>query len=436
MSIIYTLLDKFRGGQAKELLEQSDVFCMAPWVHLHMAPQGQVFPCCISAHYLQESPGHLRENTLEEIWNSGKMKEIRRNMLAGKKSKLCELCYQYQEIGKKSPRHDFNEEFGKHFSLVRKHTRPDGHLDKYELKYIDFRFSNLCNFKCRICSHHFSTSWWQDAKDMGMYLPESGRLIVPVDSPEDLWKQITPILPHLEKIHFAGGEPLIMEEHYRILKYFAEHNMFHVKLSYNTNFSETRYKDSDAITMWKQFRQVLVAASLDGMGARGEYMRKGQKWDQVLKNRRRMLAECPHVRFQLTPAVGVLNVLHMPDFFREWVDEGLMQPEDLNLYMVFEPDFYNIQRLPDDFKRKVEQKYQQFYEDYVSRFLPKTREYVLGQFNQVLSHMNKPSQFLPDKATYHNHTFRSYNLTLDELRRESFTETFPELAELLERDQF
>ncbi|MCP4123218.1 MAG: twitch domain-containing radical SAM protein [Bacteroidetes bacterium] len=407
---------------------------MAPWVHMHMAPQGQIFPCCISAHYLDESPGDLKDKSLEEIWNSGKMKKIRKNMMNGKGNKLCELCYQYESIGKKSPRNDMNQEFGKHYSLVSDHTQSNGHLDKYEIKYIDFRFSNLCNFKCRICSHHFSTSWYQEAIKMNTASPDSGRLIVPVEDPEDLWNQIMPILPHLEKIHFAGGEPLIMEEHYRILKYLRENRMFDVNLTYNTNFSETRFKDSDAITVWKQFKHVLVCASLDGMGKRGEYMRKGQDWEQTVENRKRMLNECPHVRFQLTPAVGILNALHIPDFFKDWVDQGLMQPEELNMYVVFEPEFYNLQRLPDFFKKRIEDKYRDFFSGYLSKFNSKVRSYVEGQFIEVLNHMNKDDQFQSASGSYKDNNFITYNRKLDALRNEDLLEVFPELEDLYKEE--
>jgi len=415
------------------MLKESEVFCMAPWVHMHMAPQGQVFPCCISAHYLDQAPGTLKENNLKEIWNSDKMKEIRRNMLNGQENKLCELCHQYQKIGKKSPRNDFNEEFGKHFNLVKKHTNKEtGELKQYEIKYIDFRFSNLCNFKCRICSHHFSTSWYTEALKMNLTTEEKGRLIIPVDDPETLWEQIVPILPHLEKIHFAGGEPLIMEEHYRILKFFAEHKQFDVKLSYNTNFSEMRYKDLDAIDMWKNFEYVLVCASLDGSGARGEYMRKGQDWEQTVNNRKRMLKECPHIKFQLTPAVGIMNVLHLPDFYKEWVEEGLLDPMELNLYMVFEPEFYNIQNLPDDFKKRVEDKYQNFLDNYASKFNKRTQKHMYEQLNQVLTHMNHERPFDPVWASYNNETFTTYNKRLDDMRKENFLEVFPELSDLYE----
>ena len=107
-----------------------------------------------------------------------------------------------------------------------------------------------------------------------------------------------------------------------------------------------------------------------------------------------------------------------------------MRPEDLNLYVVFEPDFYNIQGLPQSFKQKVEDKYARFYEEYVSRLSNRAQQHVKAQFNQILSHMNKEDGFQPDKATYNNHTFYTYNKTLDDLRKEDLREVFPELQEL------
>ena len=159
-------------------------------------------------------------------------------------------------------------------------------------------------------------------------------------------------------------------------------------------------------------------------------MRKGQVWEQVLQNRKRMLRECPHVQFQLTPAVSILNVLYLPEFYRSWVKQKLIQPQEINLYMVYEPDFYNIQRLPDAFKRKVERLYADFLSETVSQFRGKTRQFVTDQFNQVIQHMNQRVPYQPNIDSYNGENFFSYNQKLDEIRGEDFAATFPEIAEL------
>jgi sulfatase maturation enzyme AslB (radical SAM superfamily) len=93
----------------------------------------------------------------------------------------------------------------------------------------------------------------------------------------DMWEQLQPHIPYLEQIYFAGGEPLMMEEHYRILKELVKREMFDVKLIYNTNFSRLTLKDDNVLDYWKLFNNVSIGASLDGMGPRAEYIRKGTR---------------------------------------------------------------------------------------------------------------------------------------------------------------
>ena len=124
---------------------------------------------------------------------------------------------------------------------------------------------------------------------------------------EDMWEQMQEHIPHLDQIYFAGGEPLIMEEHYRLLNELVKREMFHVRLIYNTNFSKLGYKDQDVLELWKKFHSVSIGASLDGCGPRAEYIRKGQDWEETVENRRRMMAVCPNVDFYVSSTVSIYN---------------------------------------------------------------------------------------------------------------------------------
>ena len=408
---------------------------MAPWVHQHFGPEGKVFPCCIAANDLQDNLGDLSNgDTLQQIWNSSATQKLRSNMLSGVKSKICELCYKYEHINKKSSRQEFNEEFGKYIQDV-VNTSNEGEVKEFAVRSIDFRFSNICNLTCRMCSPYFSSKWHAEGVKLGIansQKNEGKSVVYPVEDFDTLWRQVEPMLPALEKIHFAGGEPLMMEEHYRILECLIALGKFDVQISYNTNFSEFRYKKYDVIGFWKKLRNVSVCASLDGMGQRGEFMRKGISWDKIESNRRRMLAEVPHVNFQLTPTVSIMNVLHLPDFFASWVDRKLMTPDQINIYLLFEPYFYNIINLPLYLKREVEKKYAGFFDDYVKKKFPDSvARFVMGQFNTVLNHMNSAETFKEIGQAYSEFSFQSYNQSLDEMRGEKFAQIFPELKDLI-----
>ncbi len=425
--------------QADFLLNKSKVFCMAPWVHQYIFPEGKVFPCCISAHNLNDYIGDLSKGeTLEQIWNSEKTTKIRSNMLCEKKSDLCKLCYQYEALNKKSSRQEFNENFAHHINQAVA-TKPGSKVEGFNIRSIDFRFSNICNLTCRICSPVFSSKWHNEGVETGVTDKNwnTGKSIIyPVKDIEELWLQVEPLLSGLESIHFAGGEPLMMEEHYRILNYLIANRKTDVRISYNTNFSELRYKRYDVLELWKQLKNVSVCASLDGMGKKGELMRSGISWIKVEENRKRMLLETPHVSFQLTPTVSILNVLHLPDFFSNWIDRGLMKAKEINIYLLFEPYFYNIINLPEQVKVQVERKYEDFITNYVRKKLePAEALYVEEQFKMVLNHMRSASEFKPANDAYMQFSFNSYNQALDNLRNENTIEVFPELEAVFSEDK-
>ena len=132
--------------------------------------------------------------------------------------------------------------------------------------------------------------------------------------------------------------------------------MYHVRLIYNTNFSKTKFKDIDVFELWNKFDSVSIGASLDAEGARGELMRKGTKWDETVANRKRMLEVCPQVDFYISSTVGLVNALHVPDFHKNWVEQGLIKPQDFNFNLLQFPLWQRMDLLPQEFKEQVKQK--------------------------------------------------------------------------------
>ena len=89
-------------------------------------------------------------------------------------------------------------------------------LDSDQLWFIDLKLGNICNLKCRSCGSIFSSRWYDD--DVRLWgKPLRPRVQFAGRHEEDVWEQMQEHIPHLERIYFAGGEPLIMEEHYQIL---------------------------------------------------------------------------------------------------------------------------------------------------------------------------------------------------------------------------
>ena len=403
----------------KELLIDSDTFCMLPWMHLHAYPDGRAYPCCFA--FDPFPVGNLNENSLEEVFNGEKMKEMRVRMLNNKKSRECMKCYDQEKSGFFSLRLSSNKHFGHNVNLVNS-TQPDGSAD-FIVKYWDIRFSNLCNMACRSCGTWFSSNWYEDHKKLTGKPPEHAKIMKVGRSSNDIWEQMLEQFDHVEQFYFAGGEPIIMEEHYRILKELDRRKMYHVRLIYNTNFTRTKYKDIDVLELWKKFDTVSIGASLDAEGKRAELMRKGTVWDDVVANRKRMLEVCPEVDFYISSTVGLINAWHITDFHRNWVDQGLLKPQDFNFNLLQYPYAQRIDLLPDSYKQKVKKKIEAHLE--WLRPLDNLTRATKG-FESGLDYMMRRNNYKDIQQ------FKDTMKRIDVIRDENILETFPELKELYE----
>ena len=343
----------------KYLLNDSKYFCTLPWTHLHAYPNGAAYPCCLAKH---EYPiGSMKENTIKELWNSADMKDIRKNMLAEQPSKQCTKCYEQEEHGWTSMRQSGNIHFGHHIDKVQE-TSADGHYDDVNMIYWDIRFSNLCNLSCRSCGSMFSSNWYDDQVAL-WGKPDHAKVTYAGTTKMDAYDQLVEYLPVVEQVYFAGGEPLIMEEHYKILKELIRLGKADtVRLIYNTNFTRQAYKDLNVFDYWPEFKDVSVGASLDAMGPRAELMRNGTKWADVEHNREIMLKKCPNVDFYISPTVGIFNYSHVIDFHNDWMEKGFVREGDLNLNMVQDPLHYRIDVITPKMKQEVEPKYKEHIE--------------------------------------------------------------------------
>lgn len=405
-------------------LTESKTFCMMPWVHMHAFPDGRAYPCCLSDYW--HPVGDLRKHTMQEIWNQTPYQTMRQNMLADKPCKECTKCYEQEENGFFSMRNDANRNYGHHIAEVDS-TQPDGTHPEFKIRYWDVRFSNLCNFSCRSCGPIFSSNWYNDHVKLYNRKPDVlGRDMLRVEytaGDEDaMLEQMLPHIPYLEQVYFAGGEPLIMKEHYFMLEKLIEHNKTDIRIQYNTNFSELRFKDKHVFDYWKHFKNVSVGASLDASGERAELMRRGTDWTQTLLNRKRMMEEVPHVDFYISATVSAMNVLHVLDFHKQWTELGLIKAKDFNVNICQSPDWYRVDILPEKFKHEV---VIPAYEKHIAWLEPQDKlQRATNGFKSALNFIRASdrSDLLP--------RFREEVTKLDNIRNENFWKTFPELNEL------
>jgi len=399
-------------------------FCIIPWIHLNTWPNGNVYQCCITNY--KSSIGNLKDNTLFELWNSEHMKNLRLQFLNGEKPKLCTKCFEQEDNDIVSFRHNANWTFEHHIEESVKKTNPDGSLDEMKLRYWDFRFSNLCNMKCRMCGGHLSSLWFNDEKELYGATSEKVPVVNTKDhSIEDMYKILDDQIDNVEEIYFAGGEPLIMDEHYYILEKLIEKKRFDVKLRYNTNLLKIKYKHWNNVDLWKNFHLVQVMASLDGMGSRAEYIRKGTKWNVIDKNIH-LLIKSPNVQFNVSPTIQVFNILHLPDFLDYLFSCG-MKIHNMHLGNVLtDPKWYHINTLNDDYKARVKEKFS----NHLNTFdCVETREKLKFYYDGIISYMYTGKDRSAEELKEIHDKFIFMTDSLDRIRSESFADTFPELID-------
>ena len=396
------------------LLEDSKTFCIYPWIHLHAYPTGEAYPCC-HAEMKPGVVGNCRTNTLAEIWVDKPMQQLRADMLSETPHPACTRCYEQEESGFFSGRRSANKHHGHHIKKLE--------ANPFEMTYWDIRFSNLCNLKCRSCGHIFSSQWYQDqAKLAGADWKERNTVLNYAGRTEtDMWSQLEPHLDYVEQIYFAGGETLLMEEHYRILEELVKRKRFDVRLIYNTNFTHTDLKGQSVFEYWKQFKSVAVGASLDAQGPAAEYIRKGTHWADVEHNRRLMLEICPQVDFYISPTLSIMNAQSLPGFHRDWVEKGLICAQDLNVNILQDPPHYRIDIAPQEYKEELSTLY-------LTHLMWLREQDPLGRATQGFE-----SAMVFMKATDNTQLIDSFwrkTNELDSIRNESWQRVLPELAAL------
>jgi organic radical activating enzyme len=379
---------------------------------------------------MKDTIGNTNEQSLEEIWNGVPLKEVRRKMLNNETVSGCTRCYEQDDMGFFSMRVSSNKHFGHHISLTDE-TLEDGTLPNMKIAYWDIRFSNLCNLRCRSCGHIFSSNWYDD--QIKLLTEENGgtplkgwpqnnkRIHFAGRTEEDMWQQLEQQIDNLEQVYFAGGEPLIMEEHYRLLKELLKRGRTDVRLVYNTNFTELVYKKTNVLELWKEFESVSIGASLDAMGPRAEYIRKNTDWTDVERNREQMLTVCPKVDFYISPTLSIMNAWHISDFHKDWVHKGFLKHQDLNINVLQEPSHYRVDIAPLEFKQEIKSKW----EEHIKWLTPHDKlNRALTGFESAINLM------MADDKTDLLPKFWSKTNTLDKIRNEDILVAIPELKAL------
>ena len=408
-----------------EIAKSSKTFCILPWIHQYVGPPGDVKPCCV---YEQDSQiGNLKSSTLKDIWNNADTKKLRVDMLAGNIIPGCNRCNVRENLTTTHRIQANNFKFKGSAVDAVDSTLEDGTVPDHKLTYIDVRFNNLCNFRCRTCGPRFSTSWIEDHVRMYNLTPEErirneDIFQFPGQSEHQLLDEILPHLVYASEIYFAGGEPLMQKEHYTILEELIRLGRIgnDLNINYNTNFSSLKLGNKNVLNLWKKFSSIKVNASLDGSGKRAEYWRKGTVWDIILKNRQSLIDECPTVLFSINYTLSWVNAFNLLELHKEWVALKFITINDITVNLLDTPDYYSLKAIPWKKKKKIEKEFIQHIEWLQ---LNNAQIRTIDGFKNAITYMHDsdPSEefVLLDK-------FLQTTNTLDKIRNENFWNIFPE----------
>ncbi len=393
-----------------------DKFCVLPWVSLEASPIGTVRPCCLADDEIVDDKGRKFElctANFKDIQNSAHMRGLREQFLAGEQPQTCRKCWNEERAGRTSKRMHTLDRL-KHMGISNEWT-----ADAKPLMFLDLKLGNICNLKCRICgswsSSQFATEELnqlprdQQKKSHAYTMLRAGAW--PREN-KSFWDQIDACLNDIRYIEFTGGEPFMIEEHFAMLQGMVDRGIApQVEIHYNTN--GTQYPEQ-AEHIWRHFKTVEIAFSLDDVGARFEYQRTNAVWADVCANldRFRDLKEIhPNIELQVCTTVNVFNVRYLGDI-AAWLERNRESFTFVYWNMMHDAWYFSIACLPDSAKQAI------------TEYLDSIDTIYRSEFNRIRDFMNSG-------ASTDGFITRMKIADLDRKREQDLCSVAPELAELL-----
>lgn len=458
----------------------SDTFCLLPWVHLSTRPDGSMRVCCTAnassvgptndkVHGGQigilktddGKPNNLNVSDFKTAWNSNYMKNVRLQMLNGEKPPSCMKCYKEEASGHNSKRMWETNYWSKRVNVdeLIENTSADGGVPP-QLAYIDLRFGTKCQLACVMCSPHDSSGWIKDYKKIfpevkNESLKETMQWADKGSTNRSsynwhkqntkFWEQFYDQMPSMQQIYFAGGESLIIEEHYEILEYAIKMGYAKdLELRYNSNGVEWR---DDLFDLWKEFKLVRFHYSVDSIEDMNDYIRYPSEWsrqEQVFHILDKQTSD--NVEVTVACAVQALNIYYIPDFIKWKLEQGFSKINmwpfgagGINYHFVYHPAHLNVKVLPDWFKAEVRKKYEEFYPWWEANWelgIPSWHKDNVTQENFIdaeygIKRLRGMVQFMESEDwSIRLPELKEYLSLCDRQRNNSFSSTFVEMKDI------
>jgi organic radical activating enzyme len=393
-------------------------FCVLPWISIEASPVGTVRPCCLADDEIVDNSGNkfsLLTANFADIQNSNNMRSLREQFLAGQRPQTCRKCWNEEDAGRTSKRmHTLNRL--KHVVSGQTWT-----ADASPLMFLDLKLGNICNLKCRICGSWSSSQY--ATEEINATEPASRKQTFAYQmlragawprENQQFWNQIDQHLDNIRYIEFTGGEPFMIQEHFEMLQGIVDRGIAHqVEIHYNTN--GTIFPE-EAEHIWRHFKTVEVAFSIDDVGKRFEYQRSNAIWSDVCANldRFRDLKEIyPNIVLQVCTTVNVFNVLYI-DQVANWIDRNRESFNFVYWNMLHDAWYFSIATLPDDAKHAIAQHLQTVTVPAQFRI----------EFKKIL-------EFMFNGNSSDGSVLREEIFKVDQRRKQNLRDVAPELAQII-----
>jgi len=300
-------------------------FCILPWVSVEASPIGTFRPCCLAEDEIvdENNVKYTVKTDIDTVRQSQYMKDLRQQFLDGKRPTTCKKCWAVEDSGGKSKR-QYSEQRLKDMGIGQEHWNRRAK----PLMFIDFKLGNICNLKCRICGSWSSSQYAGDElsvipkdqrKQSWHYkMLELGRW--PRDA-EQFWSDMEKNINNIRYLEFTGGEPFLIQEHFDFLQTLVDKGVAqNIEIHYNTNGTQWPEKN---MPIWRNFKHVEIAFSIDAVGERFNYQRKNANWDLVNANiskYKQLKKDYGNITLQVCSTVNVLNIFYLEEL-GHWIDK-------------------------------------------------------------------------------------------------------------------
>lgn len=444
-------------------------FCPVPWSYVALKNNGDFRVCCHAN--TSDEKGLLRKtdqtkfniatDSIAEARQSQLMNEVRLSMLNNEAHSTCIRCDKEDAAGMHSRRQYEKERASSVISLeeAREITNADGRLqlEKTPVRFMDLRFGNRCNLKCRMCGPTDSEFWYDDyvkvwqqtmftdgSEEVHLSKNTKGKWTVETQQykwvdEESSWNEIKANLSELEYIYIVGGEPLLVVGHVEILKECISRDLARkITLEYNTNLT---LLPDEVLELWRHFKQVRIGISIDGIKKVNDYIRSPSKWEQIEFNLKKLLIYNLNDNFEIwfSLTYQAYNAYHIVEVF-EWIKNEFLFSKKASVYKIklkthplHRPDHLSVKILPQ--KNKDELAF--IYKNYIRKLEVERQQYADSKrFNKFVDStsatLNSFLSFMKDEdLSSHLDTFLRFTKELDNIRSEKITEVVPEIGRLI-----